>query len=123
MSFFEKLKLFGSLIGAMFGGTEDIDMDKMTDEDVVSQLVSELRKIAPTAASVLLDERNAIMAKNLLDLSREGRVVAVVGAGYRDGIRKYLDAPESIPPTEELIVIPKKRLWVFLIHLEYLRLH
>jgi pheromone shutdown-related protein TraB len=109
MSFFEKLKLFGSLIGAMFGGTEDIDMDKITDEDVVSQLVSELRKIAPTAASVLLDERNAIMAKNLLDISREGKVVAIVGAGHREGIQKYLDAPESIPLIEELVMIPKKR--------------
>ncbi len=110
MSFFEKLKLFSSLIGAMFGiGAEHIDMEKITDEDVVSQLVSELRKIAPTAASVLLDERNAIMAKNLLDLSREGRVVAVVGAGHREGIRKYLNAPETIPPTGELIVLPKKR--------------
>jgi pheromone shutdown-related protein TraB len=110
MSFFEKLKLFGSLIGAMFGsGMEDIDMDRMTDEDVVSQLVYELRKIAPTAASVLLDERNAIMAKNLLDISREGKVVAVVGAGHREGIQKYLNVPGTIPPTGELIVIPKKR--------------
>lgn len=110
MSFFEKLKLFFSLIGATFGlGTEDIDMDRVTDEDVVSQLVSELRKIAPTAASVLLDERNAIMAKNLLDISKEGKVVAVVGAGHCEGIQKYLDAPESIPPLEELMVLPKKR--------------
>lgn len=110
MSIFEKLKLFGSLIGATLGfGTEDIDMDRVTDEDVVSQLVSELRKIAPTAASVLLDERNAIMAKNLLDISREGKVVAVVGAGHREGIQKYLDAPESLPPIGELMVLPKKR--------------
>ncbi len=110
MSLFEKLKLFGSLLGAMFGiGTEDIDMDRITDEDVVTQLVSELRNIAPTAASVLLDERNAIMAKNLLDLSREGKVVAVVGAGHSEGIRKYLNAPDTIPPTGELIVLPKKR--------------
>jgi len=109
MSIFEKLKLFWSLLGAMFSDTEDIDMDKITDEDVVSQLVSELRKIAPTAGSVLLDERNAIMAKNLLDISREGKVVAVVGAGHREGIQKYLDAPDSIPPIEELMAIPKKR--------------
>jgi len=110
MSFFEKLKLFGSLIGATFGsGTEYIDMDRITDEDVISQMVSELRKIAPTAASVLLDERNAIMAKNLLELSREGKVVAVVGAGHREGIQKYLDDSESIPPVEELLVLPKKR--------------
>ncbi len=110
MSLFEKLKLFWALIRATFGtGTEDIDMDTITDEDVVSQLVSELRKMAPTAASVLLDERNAIMAKNLLDLSKEGKIVAVVGAGHREGIQKYLDAPESIPPLDGLMVFPKKR--------------
>ncbi len=110
MSFFEKLKLFGSLLGASFGfGTKDIDMDTVTDEDVVEQLISELRKLAPSAASVLLDERNAIMAKNLLDVSMEGTVVAVVGAGHREGIQNYLDAPETIPPIEELMAQPKKR--------------
>ncbi|TAN35368.1 MAG: TraB/GumN family protein [Candidatus Methanoperedens sp.] len=110
MSFFEKLKLFGSLAGASVGfGTKDIDIDTVTDEDVVTQLVSELRKMAPSAASVLLDERNAIMAKNLLDISKEGTVVAVIGAGHREGIQKYLDKPASIPPVEELMLLPKKR--------------
>ncbi|MFZ3058210.1 MAG: TraB/GumN family protein [Candidatus Methanoperedens sp.] len=109
MSFFEKLKLFGSLIGATFGiGTKEIDIDTVTNEDVVTQLVSELRKVAPSAASILIDERDAYMAKNLLDLSREGNVVAVVGAGHREGIKKYLDAPESLPPVQELATLPKK---------------
>ncbi len=109
MSFFEKLKLFGSLLGAMIGiGTKDIDMDTVTEEDVVSQLISELRSLAPSAASVLLDERNAIMAKNILDVSGEGTVVAVIGAGHREGIQKYLDAPETIPPVEEMMTVPKK---------------
>ncbi len=109
MSFFEKLKLFGSLAGASLGfGTKEIDMDTVTNEDVVSQLVSELRKMAPSAASVLIDERDAYMARNLLDISREGCVVAVVGAGHREGIQKYLDAPESIPRIEELTTLPKK---------------
>ncbi len=110
MSFFEKLKLFGSLFGATLGfGTKDIDIDTVTNEDVVTQLISELRKMAPSAASVLLDERNAIMAKNLVDVSREGTVVAVVGAGHREGIQKYLDNPETIPPIEEMMTLPKKR--------------
>ncbi len=110
MSFFEKLKLFISLIGAMFGfGTKEIDIDSVTNEDVVTQLVSELRKMAPSAASVLLDERDAFMAKNLLEISKDGTVVAVVGAGHRGGIQRYLDAPETIPPTQELTTIPKKR--------------
>jgi pheromone shutdown-related protein TraB len=109
MSFFEKLKLFGSLIGASFGiGTEEIDIETVTDEDVVTQLVSELRKVAPSAASILIDERDAFMAKNLLDLSKEGNVVAVVGAGHREGIKKYLDAPESLPSVQELTTLPKK---------------
>jgi pheromone shutdown-related protein TraB len=109
MSFFEKLKLFGSLVGASLGfGTKEIDVDAITNDDVVTQLVSGLRKFAPGAASVLLDERNAIMAKNLLDISKEGKVVAVVGAAHCEGIRKYLDNPEYIPPTEELMRLPKK---------------
>jgi len=110
MSFFEKLKLFGSLGAATLGfGTKDIDIDTVTEEDVVAQLISELRKMAPSAASVLLDERNIIMAKNLVDLSAEGTVVAVIGAGHREGIQRYLDAPQTIPPFGELMTIPKKR--------------
>ncbi len=109
MSFLEKLKLFGSLIGATLGfGEKEIDMDTVTNEDVVAQLVAELRKMAPGAASVLIDERDAFMAKNLLEISKGGNVVAVVGAGHKEGIQRYLDAPETIPPVEELTTIPKK---------------
>lgn len=109
MSFFEKLKLFGSLIGASLGfGSQEIDMETVTNEDVVTQLVGELRKLAPSAATVLIDERDAFMAKNLIDLSNQGKVVAVVGAGHREGIQKYLDNPETLPPLEQLTTIPKK---------------
>lgn len=114
MSFLEKIKLFGSLVAATLGfGTKEIDMDTVTQEDVVTQLVSELRKVAPSAASVLLDERDIFMAKNLIDLSREGKVVAVVGAGHREGIQRYLNAPETIPPVEGLDTVPKKRFSLF----------
>ncbi len=110
MSFFEKMKLFISLAGASIGiGTKDIDMETVTNEDVVSQLVTELRKMVPSAATVLIDERDAIMAKNLLDLSHEGKVVAVVGAGHREGIKKYIDNPETLPATGEMMTLPKKR--------------
>lgn len=109
MSFFEKLKLSFSLVGASLGfGTKEIDMDTVTDEDVVTQLIAELRKLAPSAASVLIDERDAFMAKKLIEISREGSVVAVVGAGHREGIQRYLDAPESIPSVQELSTLPKK---------------
>jgi pheromone shutdown-related protein TraB len=109
MSFFEKLKLFGSLLGASFGfGTDKIDIETVTNEDVVTQLVGELRKLAPSAAIVLIDERDAFMARNLLDLANQGKVVAVVGAGHREGLQKYLDAPETLPTIDELTKMPKK---------------
>ncbi len=109
MSFFEKLKLFSSLVGASFGfGSEKIDIETVTNEDVVTQLVGELRKLAPSAAIVLIDERDAFMARNLLDLANQGKVVAVVGAGHREGIQKYLDAPETLPSIDELTKMPKK---------------
>lgn len=109
MSFFEKIKMFVSLIGASFGfGAKEIDMERVTDDDVITQLVSELRKMAPTAASVLLDERNVFMAKNLLEISSEGTVVAVVGAGHKQGMQDYIDNPGSIPDIPDLNIIPKK---------------
>jgi len=109
MSFFEKLRLFGSLIGASLGfGSQEIDIETVTNEDVVTQLVGELRKLAPSAAIVLIDERDAFMAKNLIDLSNQGKVVAVVGAGHREGIQKYLNKPETLPPIDELTSIPRK---------------
>jgi pheromone shutdown-related protein TraB len=110
MSFFEKLKLFGSLVGASFGiGSDKIDMETVTNEDVVTQLIGELRKLTPSAAIVLIDERDAFMAKNLLDLANQGKVVAVVGAGHREGIQKYLDAPETLPSIDELTTTTSKK--------------
>lgn len=111
MSLFEKLKLLFALLatGLGIGGREEINMDRVTDSDVVTQLVEELRKYAPTAARVLIDERDAYIAQNLLSLSRQGYVVAVVGAGHRAGIQRYLENPDSLPPMEDITHAPRKR--------------
>jgi pheromone shutdown-related protein TraB len=106
----DKVRLISSLIPAALGwGDEEIDVDSITQEDVVSQLISEFRKISPSAASVLVDERDAYIARNLYQLSKEGRVLAVVGAGHKEGITRHLAHPESIPAIEALKERPKKR--------------
>ncbi len=110
MSLWEKMKMLWSISLAALGfGKDDIDIDKMTDSDVVSQLMDEFRKIAPSAARALVDERDAYIAKNLYELSRYGRVLAVVGAGHRDGIMRYLSNPSSIPDTEMFTATTEKR--------------
>lgn len=78
-------------------GDEEIDIDSITQDDIVSQMISEFRKISPGAANVLVDERDAFLARNLYLLSKQGRVLAVVGAGHREGITRHLRAPGKDP--------------------------
>jgi pheromone shutdown-related protein TraB len=110
MKLSEKLKMLYSLVLAGLGvGTKDIDIDQMTNEDVVSDLIEELRAFTPSVAEVLVDERDAYLANNLLSIGRTKRVVGVVGAGHREGIKKYMEHPETIPSIESISVVPKKR--------------
>jgi pheromone shutdown-related protein TraB len=111
MGILDKLRLFWSLIeAALFGEEEEIDIDRVTEEDVVSQMIAEFRKISPAAATALVDERDAFIARNLYQLSFQGRVLAVVGAGHREGITRYLANPSTIPALEPLMAKPKGRI-------------
>ncbi len=110
MTLREKFRMLYSLVLAGLGiGTRDIDIDKMTQEDVVSDLIEELREFTPSVAEVLVDERDAYLAHNLLEIGRTKRAVGVVGAGHREGIKKYMEHPETIPPIEAISTVPKKR--------------
>ncbi|WP_459192916.1 TraB/GumN family protein [Halosimplex sp. J119] len=83
---------------------EEFDVDELTDADVVTAMMEEFRRFAPGAAEALIDERDAFIAHRLVALREAGySVVAVVGAGHREGIERYLDDPESLPPMESLV--------------------
>jgi pheromone shutdown protein TraB len=82
---------------------EEFDMSELTDTDVVSAMMEEFRQFSPGGAAALIDERDAFIAHKLLSLRRPGAdVVAVVGAGHREGIERYLDTPEDLPPMASL---------------------
>jgi pheromone shutdown protein TraB len=83
---------------------EAFDPDELTDADVVSVMMEEFREFSPGGARALIDERDAYIAHELVALRRAGHdVLAVVGAGHREGIEAYLDAPERLPPRESLL--------------------
>ena len=85
------------------GGLEDLSMEELTDTDVVSMMMEEFRQFSPGGAEALIDERDAFIAHKLVALREAGyNVVAVVGAGHRAGIERYLREPETLPPMEEL---------------------
>jgi len=108
MTILEKLKLIGSLalasVGISLGEAEEVEMDELTDADVVSAMLEELRRFSPGGAEALIDERDAYIAQELVALRARGfDVVAVVGAGHEAGIRRYLEAPGSLPSRESLV--------------------
>ena len=82
---------------------EEFDIESLTDTDVVTAMMEEFRRFSPGGAEALIDERDAFIAHRLHALREAGyHVVAVVGAGHRQGIVEYLDHPERLPPMEGL---------------------
>jgi pheromone shutdown protein TraB len=81
----------------------ELDIERMTDTDVVGAMMEEFRRFSPGGAEALIDERDAYIAHQLVSLREQGHdVVAVVGAGHREGIERYLDTPSLLPPMAEL---------------------
>jgi len=108
MTVLEKLKLVFSLLLGMVGlagdPEEEIDMERITEGDVVSAMMEEFRRFSPGGAEALIDERDAYIAHQLIGLRGAGYdVLAVVGAGHRAGIEEYLEHPDRLPPFESLL--------------------
>ncbi|UIO98993.1 TraB/GumN family protein [Halobaculum sp. CBA1158] len=83
---------------------EGFDPHELTDADVVTAMMEEFRQFSPGGAEALIDERDAYIAHQLVGLRESGYdVVAVVGAGHREGIESYLQSPETLPPMDTLV--------------------
>jgi pheromone shutdown-related protein TraB len=114
MGFGEKFKLTWEFLKAILGyeeeDAEDLDLEKLMDQDVISALMEEFGEIAPSVAEVLIHERDVYIAKKILDESKKGKVVAVVGAGHIKGIKKQLEKKELKTDLKKLEIVPKKRI-------------
>ncbi|SIR87539.1 TraB/GumN family protein [Natronorubrum thiooxidans] len=107
----------GGLVGLVLdaGGSDvedidEIDIEEMTDGDVVAAMMEEFRRFSPRGANALIDERDAYIANHLHDLREQGYdVVAVVGAGHKAGIERHLANPSGIPTLESLTGTASKR--------------
>ena len=88
---------------AEHGGIDELDIDELTDADVVTMMMEEFRQFSPGGAEALIDERDAYIAHQLVGLREAGYdVLAVVGAGHREGIERYLAEPTTLPPMESI---------------------
>lgn len=80
--------------------TKDIENDGATDllamlkeDGVVDDLIEQFRSEFPGLASVLIEQRDQYVAKALHFILNdvEGRIVAVLGAGHIQGVKKALE--------------------------------
>ena len=109
MGFVEKCKFMYGLIASVlgFGDEEDVDIEELKDPNNIDDLMEMFKDEAPSVYEVLVHERDAYLAGRILQIPQD-HVIAVVGAGHKPGIEKYLDNPETLPPLHELEVIDDK---------------
>ena len=109
----EKFRLTWEFFKAILGydeeELEELDLKELMNQDVISSMMEEFGEIAPSASTVLIHERDEYIAKKILDESKKGKVVAVVGAGHIQGIKKHLEKKKLDVDLKKLEIVPKKR--------------
>ncbi len=104
MSLWEKIKFAVGLVGSIFSRGEVVeDIEQIKETDTLSEVMDYFQKMSPKAFDVLVTERDAYMARMLLDMPPDGNVVVVVGAGHQKGIKEFMNNPENIPLLSELL--------------------
>jgi len=105
-SFFKKNYLLASLFAGLFDRTEITEekLNELKKTDVLSELMLELGQALPELKQVLIDERDTFLSERIKNAEGE-RIVAVVGAGHVEGIKKAL-LEDRHAQMEEINVIP-----------------
>jgi pheromone shutdown-related protein TraB len=109
----EKFRITWEFLKAMIGYDEEelekLDLEKLMDQDVISSMMEEFGKIAPSVKDVLIHERDEYIAQKILKESEKGKIVAVVGAGHLKGVKEHLNSPSKKIDLKELEFVKKKR--------------
>jgi pheromone shutdown-related protein TraB len=95
-SFFKKGYLLVTLLLSLFDKTEITEekLEELKKKDVLSELMSELGAAMPELKKVLIDERDIYLAEKI-KMSSGRKLVAVVGAGHVEGIKKRIGEDHS----------------------------
>ena len=74
-------------------GIEEFDLRSIPEQKVITKIISQLKKQYPSIYKTIIADRDQYMVKQLVKLLRgnpEKRIVAVVGAGHKEGMEKLL---------------------------------
>ena len=109
---YRKFSLLGGLFASLFDKSEisEEELQKMKEQDTLNTLMQEFGKTYPEIKQVLIHERDLFLASSI-DSAEGKKIVAVVGAGHREGIREILETGKTVSDKTPLEVIPPKSLF------------
>lgn len=105
MGFFEKIKLFFSLMS--IDDDEDVseeDLQRLIERDNLELAIEDMGKDYPQIAATLLHERDKYLAYNIKNAPGK-KVVAILGAAHTPGVEEEVFKDQDI---EELDKVPPK---------------
>ncbi|MCK4425422.1 MAG: TraB/GumN family protein, partial [Deltaproteobacteria bacterium] len=111
-SFFKKSYLLASLFAGLFDRTEITEekLNELKKTDLLSELMMELGKALPELKRVLIDERDTFLSERIKKAEGK-RIVAVVGAGHIEGIKKALPEDRNAQIDEISAIPPVSSIW------------
>lgn len=110
--FYKKAYLLASLVASLFDKTALTEerLNEIKRKDVLSELMNELGAAMPSLKMVLIDERDTYLSERM-KASEGERVVAVVGAGHIEGIKKALLSDRGSEMDAIITIPPASRVW------------
>lgn len=108
MTFQERVRLLASALGSVFVRRQRVEAEIQRFQQDERAYIEQFAKELPGAKRVLIDERDAHMARALRDLhASKGDVVAVVGDGHVEGLLQHLAGePISVVRLKDLRSAP-----------------
>ena len=111
MKWRERFRLLLSLFVEEEDEEEDLDLDDLlSDSDLLSSMMDELKQFSPGAGEALIDERDQYIAEKIMQSKTEEKMLVVVGAGHLKGIEKALSpyTPLATEDMERISSVPRK---------------
>ena len=87
----EKLRFLKYLLLSMFTNKNkiNIDLTKVPEKDFIKKIIKEVKEKYPNLYKALVEDRNKVMAANLITLININKpVLAIVGAGHEEDLIK-----------------------------------
>lgn len=109
LKFWEKMKLFGSLLFSFGDDTEisDEELQELLQADMLESMMSEMKKKFPQIGEVLINERDQYLANKIKNAPGK-KIVAVLGGAHVPGIKKEIYKEQNM---EKISTVPPKSLF------------